>query len=254
MTTNPHFSLRDLLENADLLVAPSTNNDKDDKLKNFDNEPAIDFSSAFLGPVLWDKTLPFDEDDFKLESLGLQEFFDENELLGTAVAPEMVCPQPSRPSVTPPLQKVHVPIQSPVPSEPASPPPKDDYESSMEEEGMTLATIPGQEGFDPRKRKFSEEELKPQPMIKKSKKIYVPTEMKDEQYWGRRNKNNAAAKRSRDARRVKENQIAMRASFLEKENGTLKSDLEKVQLENIALKKRLSQYEIQARINGGNSM
>ena len=41
--------------------------------------------------------------------------------------------------------------------------------------------------------------------------------MKDDKYWARRNKNNMAAKRSRDARRTKENQIAMRAAFLEKE-------------------------------------
>ena len=41
--------------------------------------------------------------------------------------------------------------------------------------------------------------------------------MKDDKYWARRRKNNMAAKRSRDARRVKENQIAMRAAFLEKE-------------------------------------
>ena len=41
--------------------------------------------------------------------------------------------------------------------------------------------------------------------------------MKDDKYWARRNKNNMAAKRSRDARRSKENQIAMRAAFLEKE-------------------------------------
>jgi len=41
--------------------------------------------------------------------------------------------------------------------------------------------------------------------------------LKDDKYWARRNKNNMAAKRSRDARRSKENQIAMRAAFLEKE-------------------------------------
>jgi len=41
--------------------------------------------------------------------------------------------------------------------------------------------------------------------------------LKDEKYWARRRKNNMAAKRSRDARRVKENQIALRAGFLEKE-------------------------------------
>jgi leukemia factor-related protein len=41
--------------------------------------------------------------------------------------------------------------------------------------------------------------------------------LKDEKYWARRRKNNMAAKRSRDARRMKENQIALRAGFLEKE-------------------------------------
>ena len=76
--------------------------------------------------------------------------------------------------------------------------------------------IPGHD-FDPRSRQFSEEELRPQPMTKKSRKQYVPDGLKDEKYWARRQKNNVAAKRSRDARRVKENQIAMRANFLENE-------------------------------------
>lgn len=46
---------------------------------------------------------------------------------------------------------------------------------------------------------------------------FVPEGLKDEKYWARRRKNNMAAKRSRDARRMKENQIALRAGFLEKE-------------------------------------
>lgn len=46
---------------------------------------------------------------------------------------------------------------------------------------------------------------------------FVPDGLKDEKYWARRRKNNMAAKRSRDARRLKENQIALRAGFLEKE-------------------------------------
>jgi hypothetical protein len=48
---------------------------------------------------------------------------------------------------------------------------------------------------------------------------------KDEAYWERRRKNNEAAKRSRDARRQKENEIAVRASFLEQENIQLKLEL-----------------------------
>lgn len=71
--------------------------------------------------------------------------------------------------------------------------------------------------FDPRTRAFSDEELKPQPIIKKSRKQFVPEDLKDDKYWARRRKNNLAAKRSRDARRMKENQIALRAGYLEKE-------------------------------------
>ena len=43
---------------------------------------------------------------------------------------------------------------------------------------LALSSVPGQEMFDPRKRKFSAEELKPQPMIKKARKIFLPNDMK----------------------------------------------------------------------------
>lgn len=43
---------------------------------------------------------------------------------------------------------------------------------------LALSSIPGQEAFDPRKRRFSTEELKPQPMIKKARKIYTPEDLK----------------------------------------------------------------------------
>ena len=45
----------------------------------------------------------------------------------------------------------------------------------------------------------------------------VPDDAKDQKYWTRRERNNFAAKRSREARRLKENQIVLRANFLEKE-------------------------------------
>lgn len=48
---------------------------------------------------------------------------------------------------------------------------------------------------------------------------------KDQSYWERRRKNNEAAKRSRDARRAKEDEIAIRAAFLEQENLKLKYEI-----------------------------
>lgn len=99
------------------------------------------------------------------------------------------------------------------------------------------------ENFNPKARKFSPEELKPQPILKKSKKQIIPSEMKDDKYWNRRKKNNVAAKRSRDARRMKENHIAMRASYLERENDNLKKQLDDFKRETKQLKMRLTHYE-----------
>lgn len=63
--------------------------------------------------------------------------------------------------------------------EPISP---DDIEVDVNYEpdptDLVLSSVPGGELFDPRKHKFSEEELKPQPMIKKAKKVFVPEEQK----------------------------------------------------------------------------
>ena len=55
---------------------------------------------------------------------------------------------------------------------------------------------------------------------------------KDGAYWERRRKNNEAAKRSRDARRQKEQEIALRAQFLEQENIQLKLEVAHLRAEN----------------------
>lgn len=43
---------------------------------------------------------------------------------------------------------------------------------------LALSSIPGHETFDPRRHRFSEEELKPQPIMKKARKVQVPEEQK----------------------------------------------------------------------------
>lgn len=50
---------------------------------------------------------------------------------------------------------------------------------------LALSSVPGQEMFDPRRRKFSAEELKPQPMIKKARKIFIPEDLKVIWSWFR---------------------------------------------------------------------
>ncbi|KAE9414047.1 hypothetical protein Angca_002616 [Angiostrongylus cantonensis] len=63
----------------------------------------------------------------------------------------------------------------------------------------------------------------PSPVRKLAKPI--PDEKKDEAYYERRRRNNDAAKRSRDARRIKEEAIAARAAQLERENGQLRAQV-----------------------------
>lgn len=65
----------------------------------------------------------------------------------------------------------------------------------------------------------------------------------DEKYWSRRKKNNVAAKRSRDARRLKENQITVRASFLERENAALRQQVAELRKDCGRCKSILTRYE-----------
>ncbi|KAF5271901.1 hypothetical protein FQR65_LT05048 [Abscondita terminalis] len=50
-------------------------------------------------------------------------------------------------------------------------------------------------------------------------------------YWEKRRKNNEAAKRSRDARRAKEDELAIRAAFLERENLHLRCEVANMRIE-----------------------
>merc|ERR1719323_2855222 len=92
-------------------------------------------------------------------------------------------------------------------------------------EDIALATVPGLD-FDPKTRTFDMEELRPQPIIKKRKKNAVPEEMKDDKYWEKRLKTKEATRRSREAKRLKQNQIALRAAHLERENKNLREQIE----------------------------
>ncbi|KAM3591700.1 uncharacterized protein V6R79_005953 [Siganus canaliculatus] len=252
----PHGVLKSLLENPTKLpLQHEAFSAEQEKEKNLEEERSAP-QSAFLGPTLWDKTLPYDGDTFQLEYMDLEEFLSEN---GIPSSPSQHHQhQPHAPPCQPPIMpqapptpapsgmdlsnhastSVHASAVSPdclhsstaragLPGSRNTPSPIDpdsiqvpvSYEPDPAD--LALSSVPGQEMFDPRKRKFSAEELKPQPMIKKARKVFIPEDLKDDKYWARRRKNNLAAKRSRDARRLKENQIAIRAGFLEKENSAL---------------------------------
>nr|XP_057903658.1 D site albumin promoter binding protein a [Doryrhamphus excisus] len=268
--------------------------------------------SAFLGPLLWERTLPCDGGLFQLQYMDLEEFLTENGMgihsNGPSSASAQIpsqssqsavpnqssqCPPSSPPScssssssmssssssssllgletVQPPpqpQQQQHPAMMgapeclhggqvvpqdtsptSTCPPGPAGTPSAANGSSDIQVNfdpdpaDVALSSVPGQEAFDPRRHRFSDEELKPQPMIKKARKMLVPDEQKDEKYWSRRVKNNEAAKRSRDARRLKENQISVRAAFLERENAALRQEVADMRKELGRCKNIINKYE-----------
>ncbi|XP_054668123.1 D site-binding protein isoform X2 [Grus americana] len=158
----------------------------------------------------------------ELEYVDLDEFLREH---GLPPSPEPP-PTHERPAAPGP------PRGPPTPPAPGSP--------LLETEALGGA---GGGPFDPRRLRFSQDELRPQPIARKARKVHVPEEQKDEKYWSRRSKNNAAAKRSRDARRLKENQISVRAAFLERENAALRQEVAAARRELARFRALLARYE-----------
>nr|XP_040033563.1 TEF transcription factor, PAR bZIP family member a isoform X2 [Gasterosteus aculeatus aculeatus] len=241
--------------------------------------------SAALTPAIWEKTIPYDGENFHLEYMDLEEFLTEN---GIPTLPDVECLKSIAEGHSIKTEKAKAPVKVAKPAsgsplgllpiqdldgevviisksesdiicdattevttedgretpEPIDP---DEIEVDINYEpdptDLVLSSVPGGELFNPRKHKFSEDELKPQPMIKKAKKVFVPEEQKDDKYWNRRKKNNVAAKRSRDARRLKENQITVRAAFLERENAALRSEVGELRKDCGRYKNTAARYE-----------
>lgn len=244
--------------------------------------------SAALTPAIWDKTIPYDGENFHLEYMELEEFLMENgipadedsqrsSIDGDAIMNLKATPSAqikgTKPATVSPVALLPIQeldrceeevviitnseseITCDVTAEVTT---DEDRETSDAEDpdeievdinydpdptDLVLSSVPGGELFNPRKHKFSEDELKPQPMIKKAKKVFVPEEQKDDKYWQRRKKNNLAAKRSRDARRLKENQITVRAAFLERENAALRTEVADLRKECSRYKNVAGRYE-----------
>ncbi|KAJ6658979.1 hypothetical protein lerEdw1_019616 [Lerista edwardsae] len=247
--------------------------DKEKKEKLEEDEAAAASTmavSASLMPPIWDKTIPYDGESFHLEYMDLDEFLLENgipssptrldlnqnpllpvaELEGKeSASASAASPSSSSSTVVFQPSETTTSEESSPDNERLTPSPVDpdcvevDVNFNPDPADLVLSSVPGGELFNPRKHKFAEEDLKPQPMIKKAKKVFVPEDQKDEKYWSRRKKNNVAAKRSRDARRLKENQITIRAAFLEKENTALRTEVAELRKEVGKCKNIVSKYE-----------
>ncbi|KAI9529307.1 hypothetical protein NQZ68_010973 [Dissostichus eleginoides] len=234
--------------------------------------------SASLTPAIWEKTIPYDGENFHLEYMDLEEFLIENGIpnlpdvdaqkSSLAAGKTVKGKAPASSLSLLPIQDldtcgedmliitksdsdilcdVTAEVTTDTDRETPEPIDPDEIEVEMNYEpdptDLVLSSVPGGELFDPRKHKFTDDELKPQPMIKKAKKVLVPEEQKDDKYWHRRKKNNVAAKRSRDARRLKENQITVRASFLQRENSALRTEVADLRKESTRYKNTVGRYE-----------
>ncbi|OWK03738.1 hypothetical protein Celaphus_00013758 [Cervus elaphus hippelaphus] len=137
--------------------------------------------SASLMPPIWDKTIPYDGESFHLEYMDLDEFLLENGIPAspTHLVQNLLLPvaelegkeSASSSTASPPSSSTAV-FQ---PSETVS---STDVNFNPDPADLVLSSVPGGELFNPRKHKFAEEDLKPQPMIKKAKKVFVPDEQK----------------------------------------------------------------------------
>ncbi|ROJ30561.1 Hepatic leukemia factor [Anabarilius grahami] len=176
--------------------------------------------SAFLGPTLWDKTLPYDGDNFQLEYMDLEEFLLENNIPANSQSEQ------------------NQPSQQPLPQQPPSGPPTPSVvDLSNRATTSVHSGIVGQNCIQSPSRAVC--------VLKevKARVHRTVTVTPDDKYWARRRKNNVAAKRSRDARRLKENQIAIRAGFLEKENAALRQEVADLRKELGRCKNVLAKYE-----------
>ncbi|KAI3358900.1 hypothetical protein L3Q82_015295, partial [Scortum barcoo] len=306
--------------------------------------------SAFLGPLLWERTLPCDGGLFQLQYMDLEEFLTENGMgmhsNGPSSASAQIPSQSSQSAV--PNQSSQCPPTSPPPCssssssmssssssssllglenvQPQPPPPPPPPQQQQQQQGMmggpeclhggqavpqdpspsstcppgppgppvgangssdimvnfdpdpadlALSSVPGQEAFDPRRHRFSDEELKPQPMIKKARKMLVPNEQKSYQSSShetlvgqqisfmpqkttpqtfarlpgrevlepaRQEQRGGEALAGRPWR-LKENQISVRAAFLERENAALRQEVADMRKELGRCRNIINKYE-----------
>ncbi|CAG5897236.1 unnamed protein product [Menidia menidia] len=121
-----HGVLKSLLENP--LKLPFHHDEgfgkEKEKEKKLEDESSAGShpQSAFLGPTLWDKTLPYDGDNFQLEYMDLEEFLSENGIPANTAQSEQA-PPPQAPAPPAPAAPAPAPLQQQGAPPPAPPTP-----------------------------------------------------------------------------------------------------------------------------------
>ena len=192
------LTIKEILEKVDLsnIINEDMDKNKEEKL----NDPmltsgAINPESAFLGPKLWSKPvqMPMTNDsDEEFAVMNIDDFLNENGFdLEEQSNNDVQSPQSSISSNDmdteeqdhePPSKKSKKKIDTTflyveskrarMEREKEEKKRKSVIDMEFSARDLALATVPGME-FDPRERAFNVEELKPQPIIRKRKKVCI---------------------------------------------------------------------------------
>ena len=114
----------------------------------------------------------------------------------------------------------------------------DSYESWSSSE-QSDRERPARQRRKPRTYKYN-----PKPVLQKGDRSYVPDALKDREYWERRQRNNEAARKSREERRRKELEVLDKMKGLEKMRSDLESKVCELERRNAYLESRLKKYEL----------
>merc|ERR1712079_298159 len=210
------LTIKEILEKVDL---SNIIMEEDNKKQLTNKDPMISRinpESAFLGPKLWSRSIPMpmtggqENEDFSV--MNIDDFLSENgfdlEQAESDGTYEGVESPRSSSDMDQDLEEPEVPCKKMKKADPAARPTKlklegdntflyvESKRARMEREKeekrkraareieftpqeLALATVPGV-NFDPRERRFAPDELRPQPIIRKRKKSFVPTDCKAE--------------------------------------------------------------------------
>ncbi|XP_069764220.1 TEF transcription factor, PAR bZIP family member a isoform X2 [Narcine bancroftii] len=212
--------LKSLIENPpqQLLDHEGKDEDKDKDVDVATGSTIV--ASASLMPTIWDKTIPYDGETFHLELMDVDDFLLENGIAGS----------PSHLNLQDALGSSLLSVEELEDKELAPALPSPGCRSLM------YSSVNSDDSDGSQTECNSPSPVDPEAI-----------DVLDDRYWTRRKKNNLAAKRSRDARRLKENQITVRAAFLERENLALRQEVAELRKEVGHYKNIISKYRAKYR-------
>ena len=204
------LTIKEILEKVDLsnIINEDMDKNKEEKLNDpMFNSGSINPESAFLGPKLWSRPvqMPITNDsDEEFAVMNIDDFLNENgfDFEDQQSNTEVQSPQSSTSSNDmdteeqtdePPAKKSKKKIDTTFlyveskrarqEREKEEKKRKSVIDMEFSARDLALATVPGME-FDPRERAFNVEELKPQPIIRKRKKVQISKIVKRKSWAG----------------------------------------------------------------------